>query len=81
MAMGASLVLKTVDTVLSGKADTVLQDKMFAKELELKPAPKIFKDTCRIDWGGKTASEIFNFIRGLSPYPRRMDRIKPARQQ
>lgn len=68
MAMGASLVLKTVDTVLSGKADTVLQDKMFAKELELKPAPKIFKDTCRIDWG-KTASEIFNFIRGLSPYP------------
>ncbi len=51
MAMGASLVLKTVDTVLSGKADTVLQDKMFAKELELKPAPKIFKDTCRIDWG------------------------------
>ena len=35
---------------------------------ELRPAPKIFKDTCRIDWN-RSAKQVYDFIRGLSPYP------------
>ena len=35
---------------------------------ELRPAPKIFKDTCRIDWN-RPAKQVYDFIRGLSPYP------------
>ena len=35
---------------------------------ELRPAPKIFKDTCRIDWN-RPVKRIYDFVRGLSPYP------------
>ena len=35
---------------------------------ELRPAPKIFKETCRIDWN-QPVKKIYDFIRGLSPYP------------
>ena len=41
---------------------------MYSNESELKSAPKIFKDTCRIDWN-MPAMQIYNLIRGLSPYP------------
>src|SRR5699024_10077412 len=44
------------------------QDELDVNKNELKPAPKIFKDDCRVNWN-KNAEEIFNFIRGLSPYP------------
>ncbi|HAP34840.1 MAG TPA: methionyl-tRNA formyltransferase, partial [Bacteroidetes bacterium] len=46
-----------------GKANPQQQDNTFAS-----PAPKIFKETCRIDWN-KDADVIHNFVRGLSPYP------------
>ena len=36
---------------------------------ELRPAPKIFKEDCEIKWAEKTAQEVKNFVRGLSPYP------------
>ena len=39
-----------------------------SQEETLKPAPKIFKDTCRIDWN-KPAKQVYDFVRGLSPYP------------
>lgn len=68
MVMGAQLVLKTVDAVLNGTVTTVPQGELFEKESALKPAPKIFKETCRIDWGMR-AAELYDFIRGLSPYP------------
>lgn len=65
MEVGAKLMLKTVDAIID---ETIsLQAQTTDTEL-LKPAPKIFKDTCRIDWT-KTAQEIDCFIRGLSPYP------------
>lgn len=68
MHAGAKLVCKTVDLILEDKVDAVSQEKLFADESELKLAPKIFKETCRIDWN-KSVGDIHNFIRGLSPYP------------
>ncbi|NLD23525.1 MAG: methionyl-tRNA formyltransferase [Bacteroidales bacterium] len=68
MVMGAQLVLKTVDAVINNSVTSISQDELNANEIELKPAPKIFKDDCRVNWN-KNREEIFNFIRGLSPYP------------
>lgn len=62
--MGAQLVLKTVKSIESGTAPSIPQ----AQDQELKSAPKIYKETCEINWN-KSAREIFNFVRGLSPYP------------
>jgi len=68
MAVGADLVCKTVDMLLDGKVDAVDQSQFFSDEKELKAAPKIFKETCRIDWN-KPEKDIYNLIRGMSPYP------------
>ncbi|WP_165023428.1 methionyl-tRNA formyltransferase [Dysgonomonas sp. ZJ279] len=68
MNMGAELVRKTVDMLLEDKVDAVDQQQFIKDEGELKAAPKIFKDTCRIDWNN-SAKRIYNLIRGLSPYP------------
>jgi len=68
MVMGARLVIQTVDAILSDTVASVSQDAFMVNPSELKPAPKIFKETCRIVWE-KTALDIHNFIRGLSPYP------------
>ncbi|MGL5785264.1 MAG: methionyl-tRNA formyltransferase [Bacteroidales bacterium] len=67
MHLGAKLVVETVDQVLSGNLKATPQNEM-ADESSLRPAPKIFKDTCRINWEG-SAETIYNFIRGLAPYP------------
>lgn len=64
MGKGADLVLKTVVQIEKG---TVERKKQKFRDL-LKAAPKIHKDTCRIDWN-KSLNEVFNHIRGLSPYP------------
>lgn len=68
MVMGAALVLKTVDAILDESVESIPQDQFIRGDLQLKPAPKIFKEDCRIDWN-KPAGEILNLIRGLSPYP------------
>jgi methionyl-tRNA formyltransferase len=65
---GASLVLKTVEAIAAAKIDPIRQEQLIANSVPLKSAPKIFRDFCRIDWTGKT-DDIFNKIRGLSPYP------------
>lgn len=67
MNLGGDLVVKTVDSILDGSVKTVLQDKLAEGEV-LRPAPKIFKETCRIDWS-KGVKQIYDFVRGLSPYP------------
>jgi len=64
MAKGAGLVLKTVAAIQTGTYPQNEQDE----SVEIKHAPKIFKETCEIDWT-KSPEEIYNFIRGLSPYP------------
>jgi methionyl-tRNA formyltransferase len=64
MWIGGDLMVKTVKAIESGVYPSVKQD--FSQEL--KPAPKIFKETCKIDWQ-KEAKTIYDFVRGLSPYP------------
>jgi len=61
---GANLVLKTIEGLAKGNLLTKVQDESLAKN----HAPKIFKETCGIDWG-KSAEAIHNMVRGLSPYP------------
>ena len=68
MAIGAGLVTETVDLLLAGKVDAIPQEEFNKDVIELRPAPKIFKDTCRIDWN-LPSKRIYDFIRGLSPYP------------
>lgn len=67
MHIGGRLVVETVDSILDGTATAVPQSSVDAPA-ELQPAPKIFKDTCRIDWS-RGVKAVYNFVRGLSPYP------------
>ena len=66
MVLGAQLVVKTVDLIISGQVTTTPQPAL--PDGQLRPAPKIFRETCKIDFSLK-AHEIHNFVRGLSPYP------------
>ena len=63
MHLGADMVVNTVKEIEKGNVKTSPQP-----EGEHIPAPKIFKETCRIDWSD-TAEHLHNFVRGLSPYP------------
>ena len=66
MVQGAELVKKTVDLIAEGKAEATDQEQFMTDE-PLRPAPKIFKETCEIKW--TTMERVHNFVRGLSPYP------------
>ena len=70
MQMGARLVTETVDLLIekNGYPETVSQQTICSHLNDLQVAPKIFIDTCRIDWR-QPAIKVYNFIRGLSPYP------------
>ena len=63
MRLGADAVTDTVDSIINGTLQTQPQP-----EGDFIPAPKIFKDTCKIDWN-RSQKEIHDFVRGLSPYP------------
>ena len=63
MELGAQAVLETVHGLVSGVMEPVEQDDSIAST-----APKIFHETCRIDFDCHV-DEVYNFIRGLSPYP------------
>ena len=67
MKLGGDLVVKTVDAILEGNVKTIPQEQL-ATATELHPAPKIFKETCRIDWNAGV-KKVYDFVRGLSPYP------------
>lgn len=67
MNKGAGLLVKTVKAVESGRY-TENSQTLLAESAELKHAPKIFKEDCKIDWS-KPAQQIYNLVRGLSPYP------------
>jgi methionyl-tRNA formyltransferase len=67
MKVGANLIVKTVDAISEGSIQPKPQD-LLPEDDRIKPAPKIFKDKCRINWSD-TVDNIYNFIRGLSPYP------------
>ena len=68
MTLGARLVVRTIDAVISGTVRSLPQSELTEGNKELKPAPKIHKETCRINWD-RPVEEIRNFVRGLSPYP------------
>jgi len=68
MEMGSKLVLETVLQLSCGKLEAKSQDQYQDANASLKKAPKIFKEDCRIDWN-LPGKQIFNLIRGLSPYP------------
>lgn len=68
MNIGAKLVLKTVRAIESGDYKETEQRQFYKTESELRHAPKIFKDDCKINWT-KDVWSIHNHIRGLSPYP------------
>ena len=67
MNIGAETLVKTIYKIEKGDITPIDQSEML-KTVELKPAPKIFKEDCKIDWN-QPAEKIFNLIRGLSPYP------------
>lgn len=78
MRLGAELAIETIDLLCEKVADDFDADKILSvmneiteaqdESSDLRHAPKIFKETCEIDWKQK-ASAIYNFVRGLSPYP------------
>ncbi len=66
MHLGADICLQTLERIVAadGKPESIPQPE----SATLKPAPKIFKETCRIDWQ-QPAKRVYDFVRGLSPYP------------
>lgn len=66
MHLGAQICLETLETIVAadGHPESIPQEDA----CDLKPAPKIFKETCEVDWS-KTAKQVYDFVRGLSPYP------------
>lgn len=67
MHLGGDLVLETVDNIIANNVHPIPQSKFTTNE-PLRPAPKILKETCRIDWT-KDVKRTYDFVRGLSPYP------------
>lgn len=67
MYLGSDLVIETVNNILKGDIHPIPQSELQTDE-PLRPAPKIFKETCRIDWTA-SVKQVYDFVRGLSPYP------------
>ncbi|MBQ6083436.1 MAG: methionyl-tRNA formyltransferase [Bacteroidales bacterium] len=69
MKLGNKVIVETIKMIEEGKVNALSQKAIIEQEnIELKPAPKIFKEDCYIDWS-RPAKDIYNFVRGLSPYP------------
>lgn len=67
MTLGADLTIETVEHILAGTLKPIPQDELI-NDIEPTPAPKIFAEDLVVDWN-RSAREIHNLIRGLSPYP------------
>ncbi|MGH2566101.1 MAG: methionyl-tRNA formyltransferase, partial [Ginsengibacter sp.] len=68
MNVGAELLLDTINKLSKGELEEIKQSNIQHATTDLPHAPKIFTETCEIKWE-KNAEEIYNLIRGLSPYP------------
>lgn len=77
MMLGGKLVTETVDNIIAQNIHPVEQDDVTTEEL--RPAPKIFHDTCHINWN-QSAQQVHNFVRGLSPYPAAWTTLLPAEE-
>ncbi len=71
MKRGADLCLLTIEKILSsnGHPESIPQEQLITANEELHQAPKIFKETCEIDWNNLSAKQVYDFVRGLSPVP------------
>ncbi len=79
MMLGADLTIDTIEHIIAGDLKPIPQDSLTAG-IEPTPAPKIFKETCLIDWN-RTATEVHNLVRGLSPYPAAWTEIETGTTQ
>ena len=77
MMLGAGMVIDTVDAIIAGTVKPIPQEQMLTAGEQPTPAPKIFTETCRIDWN-RPAEQLYNHIRGLSPYPAAWSEIADA---
>ncbi len=68
MELGSKLVVNTVEAIIENNVELRVQRSFIQGSEILRPAPKITRELCHIDWNGKT-KDIYNLIRGLSPYP------------
>lgn len=68
MERGALLVQETVQLIAEDKVNSIPQEQFMTDE-PLRPAPKIFKETCEIKWDTMNVKQAYDFVRGLSPYP------------
>jgi len=68
MEIGAKLVVTTTEGIIQHNVETRVQRSFIQGSEVLKPAPKLTTETCHIDWN-KPSTDIYNLIRGLSPYP------------
>ena len=76
MHLGAEIAIETIQQILDGNGhvDSIAQEEFAARPSSpdacppMLPAPKIFKETCEINWN-QTAKRVYDFVRGLSPYP------------
>ena len=68
MLSGAALLTETVSGIKTGIYPQLDQKSVLPEDSILHPAPKIFKETCKINWDNEI-DKTYNFIRGLSPYP------------
>ncbi len=73
MEVGANLVLKTIQAIEKNNYPQIDQEQLLVGDLKI--APKIFKEDCKIDWNN-SSENIYNKVRGLSPYPTAFSTIK-----
>ncbi|MCF0198153.1 MAG: methionyl-tRNA formyltransferase [Bacteroidaceae bacterium] len=79
MFLGADLVLQTVADIEAGAVHPIPQRELAVDE-PLRPAPKIFRETCELRWAEHTVETAYNFVRGLSPYPAAWTTLADGRQ-
>lgn len=75
MEIGSRLVVQTVEAIIEGNVEMRVQKSFIQGSEILRPAPKLTRELCHIDWNGKTR-HIYNLIRGLSPYPAAFTELK-----
>ncbi|MCQ2144311.1 MAG: methionyl-tRNA formyltransferase [Bacteroidales bacterium] len=68
MELGSKVVVQTVEGIIEGHIENRVQKSFIQGDEVLKPAPKLTRELCHIDWNARS-KDIYNLIRGLSPYP------------
>lgn len=80
MPIGAQLVVETVQGIIERNIETRVQRSFIQGSEVLKPAPKLTRELCHIDWND-TTKNVYNLIRGLSPYPTAFTELVPEGEE